>query len=298
MPHARSKTGTILGARRVAMFMNVAEPLRGSIELLRPTNAIAAGVLTFIGTLVAGAPLSQPAAAAMIATVLATGAGMGINDYFDREIDAINRPDRPIPRGAISPRWALLFSGLLFAIAVLLALTLPLIAIGIAMINLVALITYTEFFKGLPGLGNALVAFLGGSTFLFGGAAVGNPEDTIVLFLLAAFATLGREIIKDVEDIRGDQSEGLRTLPIVVGRNRALWFAAGCLIIAAVASPMPYLRGTFGGAYLVIVLPAIVVMLLGMGRSWTDPGAGQRYVKIGMYVAIGAFVVGRLSPIG
>lgn len=274
--------------------MDVADRLWGSIELLRPSNAIAAGVLTFIGTIIAGDPLTQPAAAAVIATILATGAGMGINDYFDRDIDAINRPDRPIPRGAVSPRWAFGLSSALFLVAVGLALTLPLVAIAIAMINLVALITYTEVFKGMPGVGNALVAFLGGSTFLFGGAAVGNVMDTTVLFVLAGFATLGREIVKDVEDIRGDREEGLRTLPIVIGRKRSLWIATICLLIAAIASPIPYVQGTFGYPYLVVVIPAIVVMLAGVYSSWQNPASGQRYIKTGMYVAIAGFVVGAL----
>jgi len=72
----------------------------------------------------------------------------------------------------VSPRGALAFSVVLFAGAVVLALALPRLAIGIAVVNLLALIAYTEFFKGLPGLGNALVAYLVGSTFLFGAAAI------------------------------------------------------------------------------------------------------------------------------
>ena len=125
-------------AREGAEYM---EQARGFIELTRPGNAIAAGGLTFIGAFVAGdvtAPLSM--ACAVVATVLATGGGNAINDYFDREIDAINQPGRPIPRGAVSPRGALLFSVLLFAAAVGLTLLLPLLAIAIALINLIALV--------------------------------------------------------------------------------------------------------------------------------------------------------------
>ena len=275
--------------------MTLSERVRGSVELTRPTNAIAAGVLTLTGTVVAGDPASWAAFAAVVATVLATGAGMAINDYFDRDIDAINRPDRAIPRGAISPRWALVQSMVLFGLAIGLALTLPLLAIAIAVINLIALITYTTVFKGLPGVGNALVAVLGGSTFLFGGAAVGNPHVTGVLFLLAALSTFGREIIKDVEDIQGDRAEGLHTLPIAIGRSRALVIAGVSLLIASIASPIPFFQGTFGVPYLIVVAPAIGIMLGGLVLSLRDPSRGQRYVKIGMYVAIAAFVVGRAA---
>lgn len=275
--------------------MGIIGQVRGGIELTRPVNAIAAGVLTFIGTFVGGDPASIPAVIAILATIFATGAGNGINDYLDREIDAINVPDRPIPRGAISPRWAVSQSAVLMVSAVLLALTLPIEAIIIALINLLALVTYTSLFKGLPGVGNAVVAFLVGSTFLFGGAAVAGIEETVVLFALAALATLGREIIKDVEDIAGDTEEGLNTLPIAIGQKRSLVVAAGCLGLASLASPLPYVMGIFGLVYLGIVILAIAVMMGGVVHSFSNPGGGQRLVKVGMFLGVLAFVAGRIE---
>ena len=269
--------------------------IRGAVELTRPMNAVAAGVLTFIGTFVGGDPFSTLAVIAVLATVLATGAGNSINDFLDREIDAINVPDRPIPRGAVSPRLALWQSALLMGSAVLLALTLPFAAIIIAIVNLLALITYTSIFKGLPGVGNAVVAFLVGSTFLFGGAAVAGIEETVILFALAALATLGREIIKDVEDIVGDTEEGLNTLPIAIGQRRALLVAAACLVLASLSSPLPYLLGIFGYVYLGIVTLAIAIMVGGVLRSFSDPGRGQRFVKVGMFLGILAFIAGRVE---
>ncbi|WP_336002602.1 geranylgeranylglycerol-phosphate geranylgeranyltransferase [Halorientalis halophila] len=276
------------------------ERVRGLVELTRPINAVAASVLTFIGAFVAvGWSLQTPqVVAAVVATGFATGAGNAINDYFDREIDRINAPDRPIPRGAVSPRGALVFSVGLFLAAVAFTLALlPLPAIAIAVFNLLALVTYTELFKGLPGVGNALVAYLGGSTFLFGGAAVGAIEPTVVLFLLAALSTLAREIIKDVEDVAGDREEGLNTLPIAVGEGQSLGLAAALLVVAALASPVPYLLGTFGVAYLVAVVPADLVMLYAGYEGFGDPTAGQSHLKYGMFLAAAAFVVGRAAAL-
>ena len=276
---------------------------RGLLELTRPGNALAAGLLTFVGAFVAGGVLgTEPAAtdwvAAVLATVLAVGGGMAINDYFDRDIDRVNRPDRPIPRGAVSPREALAFSLVLFGVAVLLAVTLPTLAVAIAVVNLLALVAYTEFFKGLPGLGNALVGYLTGSTFLFGGAAVGGRlESVLVLFALASLATFAREVIKDVEDVVGDREEGLRTLPIVYGERRSLALAAVVLALAVLASPAPYLLGTFGLVYLLVVLPADAGMLYAVYESFEDPSAGQARLKLGTYVAALAFVVGRASVV-
>jgi len=276
------------------------ERIRGLLELTRPGNAIASGVLTFTGAFVAqgGEILSHLGAssAAVVTTILATGAGMAINDYFDRDIDRINNPERPIPRGAVSPRTVLIFSLVLFAIAGTLALMLPMLATVIAILNLVALVTYTEFFKGLPGVGNLLVSYLGGSTFLFGAAAVGNLSPAVgVLFLLAALSTFAREVIKDVEDLAGDREEGLNTLPISIGRQPALLIAMAVLLVGMLASPIPYFIGTFGAAYLVLVAPAVLIMLYSGFRSFDDPAGGQSLLKYGMYISAVAFIGGRLT---
>lgn len=277
----------------------VDERFRGLLELTRPSNAIAAGVLTFVGAFVAGGLSAALAIGTAVgATILATAAGNTMNDYFDRDIDLINQPGRPIPRGAVTPREALVFSLLLFAGAVLLALTLPLLAIAIAVVNLVALVAYTEFFKGLPGVGNAVVGYLGGSTFLFGAAAVSHiTEAVVVLFALAALSTVAREIVKDVEDITGDRREGLNTLPIAIGENSALRFAVALLVIALLASPLPYLLGTFGWPYLVVVVLADLVMAYAATEGFTDPTASQEHLSYAMFIAGGAFVVGRLAVV-
>ncbi|WP_265111201.1 geranylgeranylglycerol-phosphate geranylgeranyltransferase [Halosolutus halophilus] len=277
--------------------MTAGETSRGLLELTRPVNVIAASALTFIGAFVAGGVTAESlaVAAAVGATGLAVGAGNAINDYFDRDIDRINQPDRAIPRGAVSPRGALAFSIVLFLGAVALALTLPALAIAIAAINLVALVAYTEVFKGLPGVGNALVAYLVGSTFLFGAAAVGNVASAIVLFLLAAVATLTREIIKDVEDLEGDREEGLNTLPIAIGERRALVVATALLVLAVLASPIPYALRYFGLAYLLVVVPADAIMLYAAYESFENPTAGQSHLKYGMFFAALAFIVGRAA---
>ncbi|MFC7139077.1 geranylgeranylglycerol-phosphate geranylgeranyltransferase [Halosimplex aquaticum] len=270
---------------------------RGFVELTRPGNAVASGALTAIGAFVASASTDQlpVVTAAVAATVFAVAGGNTINDYFDRDIDRINDPDRPIPSGRVSARGALAGSVVLFALATVCALFLPTLALAIAAVNLLLLIAYTEFFKGTPGAGNALVAYLGGSTFLFGGATVEHVPPTVVLALLAAVSTLAREIIKDVEDVEGDREEGLRTLPVVIGERRALLVALALLVVAAVASPLPYLLDMLGVAYLVVVAPAVALMLYAGYEGFGDPAVAQGHLKYGMFLAILSFVVGRAT---
>ena len=274
------------------------DTLRGIVELARLGNCVAAGVLTATGAFVAGASgAAFSTALAAATTVFAVAAGNAINDYFDREVDAVNRPDRPIPRGAVSPRAALATAVGWFAVAVAAAVTLPPLAIAIAAVNLVALVTYTSLFKGTPGLGNALVAYLVGSTFLFGGAAVGSPRAVLVLAALAGLSTFTREVIKDVEDVAGDREEGLTTLPIAVGERTALWVGAAALVVAVAVSPLPYLSGTLGAAYLAVVAVADAVMLYATYESFDDPAAAQRRFKYGTFLAAAAFVVGRVAVV-
>lgn len=276
--------------------MSMGVRLRGLLDLTRPGNAVAAGILTFSGGFVAlGFARLGAVTAAVVATVCATAAGNAINDYFDRDIDRINRPDRPIPRGAVSPRGALAFSALLFFGAIAAAVTLPPLAIGIAVVNLAALVAYTEYFKGYPGVGNVVVGYLTGSTFLFGGAAVGRPFGAATLFVLSALATFTREVIKDVEDVSGDEQEGLRTLPLVVGEDRALQLGVAVLAVAVLASVYPFVVGTFGVVYLALVVPADGVMLHAAVTSFSDPSRSQRRLKLGMFLAAGAFIAGRAA---
>lgn len=280
--------------------MIYSERVYGLVELTRPMNSIAAGVLTFSGGFVAhGAGILSGSEAllttvAIVVTILATGAGMAINDVFDREIDRITNPRRPIPHGVVTYKTALIFSIALFCIAGALTLLLPVVAFLIAAVNIVLLVTYTTVFKGLPGAGNVIVAYLGGSTFLFGAAAVDRLTYAIgVLFLLAALSTLSREIIKDVEDVAGDRKEGLNTLPIVIGEQRSLVIAAIVLMGAIATSPVPYLLGTFGAVYLVLVTPAVLIMLYSAYVSFSDPTQGQSTLKYGMFLAAAAFIASR-----
>ncbi|MFC6725232.1 geranylgeranylglycerol-phosphate geranylgeranyltransferase, partial [Halobium palmae] len=236
----------------------------------------------------------------------AVAAGNAINDYVDADIDAINRPSRAIPRGAVSEREALAFSCLLFLAAVVCALQLPVSAILIAIVNLLALVAYTKFFKGLPGVGNVVVGYLTGSTFLFGGFTVVDGMNTpfefptpplglLVLFGLAATATFTREAVKDVEDLEGDREEGLRTLPIVIGERNTLWLGFLAMATAVAASGLPYLVGTFGRVYLALIVPADGVLLGATVHSFRDPTRSQQLLKTGMLLATGAFLLSRVA---
>ena len=265
------------------------------VRLTRPGNVIGGGILAAVGAFVAAGPVvTIPIISAVAATALGTAAGNAINDYFDREIDAINRPDRPIPAGLVAPATAKWFSAVALAIAIGLTLVvLPTAAIAIAVINLFLLTAYTTVFKGTPGLGNGVVAFLVASAIWFGAAAGGDLLVTLEIGILAGVATFAREVVKDIEDIPGDRAQGLTTLPIAIGSTRAWMFAIATLVIGAALSPLPYLQETFGWWYFVGLIPAIAIMGYGTLIGRDRPAIGQQLLKAGMYVALVAFIAGR-----
>ncbi|WP_209680077.1 geranylgeranylglycerol-phosphate geranylgeranyltransferase [Methanohalophilus levihalophilus] len=233
----------------------------------------------------------------MATVVLVTGAGNTINDYFDIHIDSINRPNRPIPSGNVSARSALNFAILLFAVGIFLALWINYVCAAIAIFNSFLLILYARNLKGMPLIGNFSVGYLTGSTFLFGGAVFGIPglSALAILFLLATFATISREIVKDIEDMEGDLRDGARTLPIVAGEKASVMLASSLGVIGIIASPYPYITGLLGEGYLYLVILADAVFafaILTILRG--NPAKSSKLFKYAMFLALFAFVAGSL----
>ncbi|TAJ43648.1 geranylgeranylglycerol-phosphate geranylgeranyltransferase [Methanofollis fontis] len=226
----------------------------GYIAITRPVNAIVAGLAGVLGYLIATGTV-VPESAVLIGIIgLITAAGNTINDYYDAAIDAVNRPDRPIPSGAVSERGALLWAGALFLGGILLALPTNPLCWGIAAVNSILLVLYAARLKATPFLGNLTVAYLSASIFLFGGALVGIDGLTANLPVagVTLLAMLAREILKDAEDIEGDRAGGARTLPMIVGVEWSIILAFAFALAAAVLSMLPVFRW-WGLPYLVAI---------------------------------------------
>ena len=168
-------------------------------------------------------------------TVLIAAAGYVINDYYDIKIDIINKPQEVIVGRYIKRRWAL---GINFSFNSLGVLMGYFISLKIFAINLLAtfcLWVYSNQLKRLPFWGNLMVAFMTGLSL--GVLAVFYKAHNREVFAYALFAfliTLIREIIKDMEDLRGDARHGCRTLPIVWGFKKTKQFLFGLMAVFAV----------------------------------------------------------------
>jgi geranylgeranylglycerol-phosphate geranylgeranyltransferase len=268
--------------------------LRVWLEILRPFNCLMAGAAAIIGLLIAGGFDSETSVLVFLAVFMITGAGNAINDYYDREIDAVNRPARPLPSKRISPRGALSYSILLFAVGSILAVLVDQLCLAVAASNSFLLFFYARNLKAMPLAGNLCVAYLTGSTFLFGGAAYGlaGMEANLVPAGLSFLATMSREIAKDIEDVEGDRKGGARTLPILAGEKVSAALAAAFALAGVALSYLP----AFGTPYLAIVTAADIFLLVSVWKiARCDASGSQRALKIGMAVALLAFLAAALA---
>lgn len=194
-----------------------------------------------------------------LSTVLIAASGYIINDYYDIKIDLINKPQRVVIGRYIKRRWALLINQIFNCSGILLGL---LVNRKVALINLFAVFClwlYANKLKRLAFWGNLMVAILTGFSLLI--LAVyypGHQREVWVYASFSFFITLIREIIKDMEDLKGDEKHGCKTLPIIWGiaRTKMLVYTLMAFFIISLfilATQLPNQRIAY--IFLMLMLP-------------------------------------------
>jgi geranylgeranylglycerol-phosphate geranylgeranyltransferase len=266
------------------------------LEILRPGNAFMAVIAIFIMAIISGKFTLEVLAAAVV-VFLVTGAGNAINDYFDHKIDAINKPERPIPSGRISLNNAGIYSAFLFVVGTAIAFYINWLLGMIALLSSLLMVYYAYDLKTKCIIGNLVISFLTGLCFVFGGIAVGEIIISIYLGFYAFLLTMAREIVKDMEDMEGDKEMGATTLPIVHGKRISSILAAFFMIFASLTSPILYILNIFNIFYLIILMLAIVLFLTGAisvlrDQSLENTRRISKRIKVGMGVVFIAFALG------
>lgn len=274
------------------------------IEILRPGNALM-GAISIILVAIIDKTISIPIILAMITVFFETAAGNVINDYFDYNIDLVNKPERPIPSGRISLKngrnyaYLLFLAGTIcgFLISYLTGNWIPFIIVLIAD---VILYLYAYKLKTTPLIGNLAVGFMTGFGFVFGGFTINNPSIVATSIFLGFFAfvmTTAREIIKDIEDVEGDKKDGARTLPIIIGKRTPAILATILIIVDCALCPLLYIYHIFGILYLVIIAIAVILfiysaILILKSQDEATAHKSSKLLKIGMLVAFLSFALG------
>jgi geranylgeranylglycerol-phosphate geranylgeranyltransferase len=205
-----------------------------------------------------------------------TSAGFALNDYFDKESDAIIKPKRPIPSGQLSLKQVVVISLTFFAAGLILALRINLLSLAILGVDSALLVVYSAFIKRKSGFAaNVLVGLLVGTAFIYGEATVFQTISLISLALYPiCFGTMGGNVLRDVLSIEGDSRTGYPTLPQKIGNKNSVRVAAFFFILTAALAPLPAVLHIFGLPYLLpISLWSILLLYSSIRLVVSSPSA-------------------------
>jgi geranylgeranylglycerol-phosphate geranylgeranyltransferase len=266
-----------------------------AFQLMRPFNCLMSAVAVWLGVLAVGVEVPWSTVIyALACGALITAGGNTINDCFDAEIDRVNHPSRPIPSGRIRPSTAWAWAIAELALGLILGLAINKTCGVIAATAVALLLAYEAAGlknAGLPG--NITISLLTGLLFITGGAAAGDMYPPMSLALLAFLASLGREIIKDIEDMAGDTTR--ETWPMRVGAHRARQGAAALLAVSVLLSPLPWLLGTLSMGYFLVVLLADAMFIRTIVVLFTREKGAASGAKQAMFIVLAAFLIGVLT---
>lgn len=275
------------------------EKLRGLFWLSRPVNVCIAFFSVFVAVLICGTLESMDKVwLACLTAAFMTAAANAVNDYFDLDIDRINRPNRPIPSGVVTSFEALVFSALFFVLGVACGFLINRATFCTAAVFSLLLILYSAKFKRMVLVGNMVVSLATAFAFIYGGFAVGSVRQAIFPAVFAFLMHFGREIIKDMEDLEGDRRNGAFTLPVRHGLKPAQALVTGLFMVLIAVTIAPFLTRLYGIWYLLIVAVVDAVLVVVMIEMWRNParanlGRLSAALKADMVIGLLAIYAGR-----
>jgi chlorophyll synthase len=207
----------------------------------------------------------------LLAGPLVCATSQAVNDWFDRHVDAINEPDRPIPSGRMPGRWGLYIAVLWTVLSLLWAWQLGPWGFAASGLGLVLAWAYSAppvRLKANGWWGNSAcalsyegLAWVTGAAVMLGGAM--PSQDTIMLALLFSLGAHGIMTLNDFKAVQGDALMGVRSLPVQMGVTKAAWTACGFMLVAqwAVAGLLMH-WGSPNAALAVVLLSAAQLPLM------------------------------------
>ncbi len=270
------------------------------LKLIRIHNVIGAAIGDFTGYVVSSAwnfNFEKLIISILVVSLVAAG-GYAINDVYDVEIDKINKPDRPLPSGKISIRNAVILSYSTMIIGSGIAFILGIFQGILAILTSVALICYAKTLKkqGLPG--NMIVATTTALSIFYGGIAYfeGNWFERVIIPTAYSFLlTLGRELVKGIEDYEGDKKYGVKTLATTRGIKFTWNISRIILLLMLIISPLPILLG-FNIIYGILLVPFAFFTLKAILVETSIKGGGEArgFLKGSAFIGMLAFILGSL----
>ena len=247
--------------------------LRDYYKLFRFEHALMLAVAVLIAeVIVLGEfpPLELIFVLSMTVPIFSEMGSFGLNDYLDVETDRINgMSERPLVKGNIAPKTALYVSAGCFAVSLIAGFLINEIAFLIAIIFNLLAIGYNLWLKDLPLVGNLFIATTMAIPFIFGGYVYADSPPAVIwdIALLGFIAGLAREIVKSVEDMKGDvKARGSKTLPVLIGKGPSLFAASMLFLLFIPLTIVPFMGelnlGFASGFFLFLADISILILAL------------------------------------
>jgi geranylgeranylglycerol-phosphate geranylgeranyltransferase len=249
----------------------------------------------------AGIPPVNEASLGFLVVYSISGSTMIVNDYFDVEVDRVNAPHRPLPKGTIGLREAQILATFWLFIGLSIAWLLGLLPLLVASAVWAVGFLYNWQLKETGFLGNVVTSFDATAALLFGGVILQAPLNPVLwaYSVMTFLAVLGREIVGDMMDVKGDAARDVKSVARVYGINAAGVLAALCFLVTVSVTVIPFLVGWLGVWYLLLIsicdgfFVYVSVRLLQGQRSFSTV---WRYIYVAMLIATVAFIVGGSVP--
>lgn len=277
--------------------MTPASPAKGLIALLRlpywlmtgglsvlTAFAILKGDFSGIQTTMGTIAFWQVEALTFFSLAFIASAGFAINDYFDHESDAVIKPKRPIPSGALTLKQVVAVSTTLFTLGLVMSALINWLSFAIIVVDSVLLLIYSYLVKRKSGFAaNLLMGVLTGTAFAYGQA---TATDTITLISVTlypiAFGTIGGNVLRDIFSMDGDAKVGYPTLPQKIGSVSAAKVGAIFFLLTGLLAPLPavpFFQGHFTVYYLPLILLWSVLLIYSSIRLITSGSTVQNIRK-------------------
>jgi chlorophyll synthase len=258
-----------------------AKGMPAALELLKPITWFAPMWAYGCGVVSANVPVAERwwlmALGILLAGPMVCGTSQAVNDWFDRHVDAINEPNRPIPSGRLPGRTGLYIAIVWTGISLLVAACLGRWGFGAALVGLALAWAYSApplRLKKNGWLGNAAcAACYEGLPWITGAAVMAGARPDWRILLMAALYSAGAHgimTLNDFKSIEGDRRMGINSLPVMLGADNAAVVA--CVLMAAPQIIVVIKLLSWGAPiFACVVLLSLMVQVRLMIRLLRDP---------------------------
>lgn len=265
------------------------------ISVTRPLNILLTVLSVWIGFFYSSDSFFSPLLLyAAVSAGFICAAGNIFNDFFDKTVDQINKPDRPYAAGRLQRNEMVFFGIFAFIFGISLSFFVGIEGILIVLSTSVLLMIYNIWAKRTVLTGNVMVSLLGGMAFLYGGLAGGSVKKAIIPALFAILFHFGREIFKDIEDNNADMKSGIVTFPVKYGEGKALFLGIFVFVIVMIFTLIPYFFLNFSIWYLITVVVGVDLLLIVLFQKYLVSRNKENLIRLNKLMKV-AMVFGLLA---